>query len=429
MAKLPFRADPRVVRTAGETFADGSALELVTSRCSGGLVLLLWNANRKTIAPQVEHSGRIYQPLNLDQSTCRAIRFPRNAKGYGSTGKLLCRIRDLFERYVGLAQPESMLMTAWTASSWFADCLSSPPTLLISGPDNGDAITLFRLMHCLCRRPVVLGDLSRTAFFSLASLGTTLLINQSSLPAKVRDLWKTSNYRGVHVFGNGTLHSVASAKAVFLGMADARRDEGIHFALPPTYCHLPPLDERQEWEIAEELQPQLLMYRLRNFDRMRTVSAREHGSTSADTEVARNLATSVLGDGKIVKSLAPVLRHLEEDSVAQRGCDVHRAMIEVTWAAAHQDREISLSRIAELTNTLLRCRGEILEYSAAEIGWKFRNLGFRRHRNGRGMVLRFSQENRLLLHQLALRWSLNLPAAAGCALCSAREDIVSQRPV
>jgi hypothetical protein len=104
-------------------------------------------------------------------------------------------------------------------------------------------------------------------------------------------------------------------------------------------------------------------------------------------------------------------------------------MIEVTWAPSHQEREISLSRIAELTSALLRCRGEILEYSAAEIGWKLRNLGFRRHRNGRGMVLRFSLENRLLLHQLAARWSLNLPATSSCSLCSEREAVVSQRLV
>jgi hypothetical protein len=171
--------------------------------------------------------------------------------------------------------------------------------------------------------------------------------------------------------------------------------------------------------MAEELQPQLLMYRLRNLDRIRTFACSEQGSTFAATEVARNLATSVLGDGKILESIAPVLRRLEEEKVAQRGCSVHLAMIEATWAPSHEDREIRLSRIAELTNVLLRCRGEILEYSAGEIGWKLRNLGFRRHRNGRGMVLRFSHENRLLLHQLAARWSLNLPATSGCALCFA----------
>jgi hypothetical protein len=353
MAQLPFRADPRVVRTVGETFADGSVLELVTSASSGRLALLLWNANRKTIAPQVDHSGRIYQPPNLDDSTCRAIRFPQDAKGYGSTGKLFCRMRDLFERHIGLTQPESTLITAWSASSWFSDCLSSPPTLLISGADNGDAINLFRLLHCLCRRPVVLGDLSRTAFFSLASLGATLLTNQPSLSAKVRDLWNTSSYRGVYVFGKGRVHSVASAKAVFLGMADARNDAGIHFSLPPpANGHLPLLDERQQSRIAEELQPRLLMYRLRNLDRVRNFSASEHGSTFTGTEVARNLATGVLGDRKIVESIAPVLQRLEEEKVAQHLCDVHRAMIEVTWAPSHQDREISLSRIAELTRSV-----------------------------------------------------------------------------
>ncbi|HXM21989.1 MAG TPA: hypothetical protein VN948_12080 [Terriglobales bacterium] len=429
MAKLPFRGDPRVVKTVGETFADGSALELVTSASSGRPALLLRNADRRTIAPQIEYSGHIYQPPDLDEAMWRAIRFPHDTKSYGSTGKLLRRIRELFERHAGLTQPDSALMTAWAASSWFPDCLSSPPTLLIAGPDMEHAITLFRLLHCLCRRPVVLGDLNRTAFLSLASLGATLLVNQPGLSARIRDLWSTSNYRGVYVFGNGKVRSVASSKAVFLGMADARGEEGMHFALPPAHCDLSLLDEQQQSGIAEELQPQLLMYRLRNFDRVRNFSAREHGSTFVGTEVARNLAASVLGEAEIVEPIAPLLRCLEQDKIAQRGCDVHLAMIQVTWAPSHEEREITLARLTELSNAFLRCHGEILEYSAAEIGWKLRNFGFHRHRNGRGMVLKFSHEHRLLLHQLAARWSLNLRTVAGCALCSPREAVVAQRLV
>ena len=429
MANLPLPADPRLVTTVGESFADGSVLELVTSASSGRLVLLFHSAGKQKIASQIEHSGRIYQPPDIDEGMARAIRFPHDAKSYVSIGRLLRRISEFFERYAGLPQQESALITAWAAGSWFPDCLSSPPTLLISGPEMDDAIRLFRLLHCVCRRPVILGDLSRTAFLALAPLGATLLINQPDLSPKIRALWSTSNYRGVHVFGNSRVNSVASSKAIFVGMADAREDEGLHLALPPAHCDLPPLDECQLAAIAEELQPRLLDYRLRNLDAVRNFSPSKLGSTFVGSEVARNLAAGVLGEAEIVESIAPFLRRLEEDKLAQRGCDIHLAIIEVTWAPSHADREIGLTRMTELVNALLRWRGEILEYSTAEIGWKLRSFGFHRHRNGRGMVLRFSQENRVLLHQLASQFSLNLPSVADCALCSPQEAVDAKRLV
>ena len=197
----------------------------------------------------------------------------------------------------------------------------------------------------------------------------------------------------------------------------------MHLALPPAHRDFPPLDERQLSEIAQDLLPELLMYRLRNLDEVRKFSPSKLGSTFVGSEVARNLAAGVLGEAEIVESIAPFLRLLERHKIAQRGCDVHLAMIEVTWAPSHTDRELSISRMTELTNALLRHRGEVLEYSAGEIGWKLRNFGFRHHRNGKGMVLQFSHENRLLLHQLAARLSLNLRPVADCALCSPQEAV------
>jgi len=417
VANRPLQAYPRILTSVGETFADGSVLELVTSATPGRLALLFRRAGQKQVAAQIEHSGCLYRPPNLVEEMIRAMRIPHDAKPYGSIGKLLHRIREIFELHAGLPQPQSALLTAWTASSWFADCISSPPTLLVSGLDMGCAVRLFRLLHCVCRRPVLLGDLSRSAFLALAPLGATLLINQPDLSPSVRALWSTSNYRGVHVFGNGRLKSVAGSKAIFAGMAHERQDEGLRLALPPTKHDMHPLDESHLAAIAQEMQPKLLDFRLRNLDKVRTNSTRDHGSNYPGTEVARNLAASVLGEPEIMESIAPLLRVLEQDNIAQRGCNVHVAMIEVAWAPSHTDREVSVSRLTDLTNALLRSRGEIFEYSAAELGWKLRNFGFRHHRNGRGMVLQFSQENRLLLHQLAPRLGLNLPSISACGLC------------
>jgi hypothetical protein len=209
------------VKTFGETFGDGTATEAV-SRSPGQLALLLRNATRTTIARRIEYAGRIYRAPELNETLRSAIRFPLSAKNYGSTRKLFHRIQELFNRQGSLTDAESSLMTAWVASSWFPDFLSSPPTLFVSGADMANAVGLFRLLHCLCRRAVVLGGINRNSFLSLGPLSATLLINGPSLSPGIRDLWKTSNYRGVHVFGNGGLYSLANSKAVFTGMADGR---------------------------------------------------------------------------------------------------------------------------------------------------------------------------------------------------------------
>ena len=102
------------------------------------------------------------------------------------------------------------------------------------------------------------------------------------------------------------------------------------------------------------------------------------------------------------------------------------AILEVIWAPLHETKEITVNRITELTNALLRCRGEVLEYSAVEIGWKLRNLGLYRHRNGSGMVLRFSREHSLIIHQLAQRFALSLSPASNCPYCVQPETSVAQ---
>jgi hypothetical protein len=136
---------------------------------------------------------------------------------------------------------------------------------------------------------------------------------------------------------------------------------------------------------------------------------------------------SVLGETDTLEQMSPLLRSLEQDKDAQRACDVHMAMMEVIWSPSHTDREIGLSRLTELTNALLRSRGEVFEYSANEIGWKLRSLGFHRHRNGQGMVVRFLQETRRLIHELAANWGLNLGKCASCTLCALQESIDANR--
>jgi hypothetical protein len=114
---------------------------------------------------------------------------------------------NLFQTYIGLARPEAALMTACT--TWFSDSLSSPPLLEISGVDMNHAVVLFHLLHCLCRRSVILGNINQAALNSLAYFQAIILVNRPNLSVKIRDLWGSANYRGVYVFGRNREPPVA----------------------------------------------------------------------------------------------------------------------------------------------------------------------------------------------------------------------------
>ena len=414
--------EDRSIATSGEMFTDGSLIELVAPANDGKPALLLWNGKSVRIAPQIDHLRHVYQPPELDVSLRRAMRFPSAAKTYGRAKSLFKGVASLFERYIGLPAPETAMVTAWVATTWFPDCLSNPPALVVSGPEMSHAITFFRLLGCVCRRALILAEFSRRTFRSLPmALRPTLLVNQPYMSRTITSLLRASNYSGLFVPGDrGTVLDVACSKAVYRGMeseADLWDDTALHLALPPARSDLPPLGAREQDDIANLFQAQMLMYRCCTFRQVRESRLAAGLPTFPNSEMARNLAACIQGETEFAQTVIPLLQRQQEDVLARRACDVNIALVEVVWAESHEAKEIAISRVAELTNALLRCRGELLVYNGQEIGWRLKNLGFCRHRNGGGMVLRFSREIRLLVHQLARHYGLTLFAIDGCGDC------------
>ena len=103
-------------------FADGSALELVSTSADNQPALLFWEGGKDPIiASQVERDGTTYRPPNVHPSVWQAITLPTEVADRGPADELLSESADLFRTYVGIAQGE--LLTAWNATDWFADIL------------------------------------------------------------------------------------------------------------------------------------------------------------------------------------------------------------------------------------------------------------------------------------------------------------------
>jgi hypothetical protein len=73
-------------------------------------------------------------------------------------------------------------------------------------------------------------------------------------------------------------------------------------------------------------------------------------------------------------------------------------------------------------NTLLRSRGECVEFGTREIGWKAADLGLPRQRTAQGKILKFSAELRAHIHRLARQFGLPLEVQ-GCADCAGMEKL------
>ena len=111
--------------SAGESFADGWMIELISGSSKPNL--LLWNGRKANVGARVEHGDCTYEAPDLDPILWRAMRLPARCCDYGSARALFDGIRELFQRHLGLPESESGLIACFAISSWLADRLPNAP--------------------------------------------------------------------------------------------------------------------------------------------------------------------------------------------------------------------------------------------------------------------------------------------------------------
>jgi len=420
-----FAAGARIVKTFGEIFQDGSVLELVAPAAGEQPDLLLWDGTKISISREIQHLGQVYTAEKLHGSILRATRLARDPVGYGKIRLLFTELVNTFEKFLAFSRSEAERATFWVFTTWFCDCLSSPPILWISGADVGRAAAFFALLHCLSRRPLRVAGITRSGFLSLpSSFRTTLLANQPSLSAGIQSLWRESNFRGFCVPGSrGNLLDVTSSKAIFLGMAGAVSSpsaEHLHLALFPADREVPPLDEQALNKIAEYFLPRLLQYRLEQAHNVRKSQFAPADLKFPICELARKLGACVQGDMELALTVIPLLIP-QDDTIGP--CNLDCAIIQVLWPRLHSSLPNTLATQmkieAELTaevNTFMLSCGDNLQYSREEVGIRVVHLALTRKRTNGGTILLLGSETNRRVHQLARSYGIG-KNVLGCPHC------------
>ena len=423
-------ATKRII-TAGEIFADGTMIELVSG--SSGLHkpdFLRWSGKKATVGTHIKHGGRTYEAPELDPSLYRATRFPSRCDDYDSARDLFAAIVDLFKHHLDLPERESSLLTCFSISTWLADRLPSAPSLAISGPNQESGIDVLRLLSCVCRHPLMLAEVTPVGFRSLCQqLSLTLLLDQQELKPNMQRLFRASSYRGLHVPGNrGSVIDLCGPKAIFCGNDAAVDTLGggvIHISVTPSQLQSFALDEQVQNEIANHFQPRLLMYRLKNYGRVCESRVDVSEFTFVIRQLARSVAMCFPDDAELARDAVQLLRPQDEEVRGQRSRDVNCAIVEILWGNVHgrKQRGVKVDELAKDVNALLRSRGEILQYSAEEIGWKLKSLNIQRHSDRSGRQVLLDRGNSQIVHRLARAYDLPCPQCVegDCPECAPRQ--------
>ena len=284
--------------------------------------------------------------------------------------------------------------------------------------DQESGIDALRLLSCVCRHPLILAEVTPVGFQSLSpQLSLTLLLDQQELKPNMQRLFRASSYRGLHVPGKrGSVVDLCGPKAIFCGSDTCGSDTAvdtlgggvIHISVTPSQLQSFALDEQVQNEIANHFQPRLLMYRLKNHGKVCESRVEVSKFTFVMRQLARSVAMCFPEDAELAHDAVQLLRPQDEEVRGQRSRDVNCAIVEILLGNLHQrkQRAVKVDELAKDLNALLQSRGELIEYSAAEIGWKLKGLNIQKHSNRSGRQVLLDRGNSQIVHRLARAYDL-----------------------
>jgi hypothetical protein len=412
-----FAAIPRVRVTCGETLENGQILDLVAAADRDGLDLLCWDGEKEpVIQPAFACDSIVYQPPDVHPSVREAMTFPKGVSKFGTSLDLFTGVATAYREHMGLPEDLAAWTTSFTFASWVPEFMLIPPTLCLSGAPLRQTYNLFRFSGSLCRRALLVAELSRRLPFFLRP---TLMVNDPKLSARACAAWSAANCQSLFVAGSGsTVCSLSCPKAVVLQPGDSPQawgEEAMFLMLP--HSEFAPVSNRMLADITAEFQPKFEMWRLRLLSGKDQFVSTSH--PLARFGLARTLGACIPEDPRIVEVLTPLLESHQQDLLAQRSRDPKVGIVEAIWVPAHRPGKMSTTEISERVNALLASRGEIRQYSSWEIGWMLKKLRLHTRRSRDHKALEFSSEIRQRVHQLAREFELQLPQMSDCTDCKA----------
>lgn len=409
------RRDPSPTPIGSRVFSDGSCLELSRERETGENRVLLWADGRSSTARILDLYGSRFVPSD-GADLIRHL--PDEAAPYGSTAALFDAIAAFIARYSGLGQDNAALLTFVSLSSFFFDCANMSTCILLFGPPI-PAISLLRVMECVCRHPILSAGSSVRGL--PPELRPTRLIAQADTNLE-REL-AALQFRGVHS-SSGVPREINGTTLIYAGESEFKTPFSevclalsVGFDAPSFSIQ----DEQLETPTIIGIQNQLLTYRLQNYSRVKSSRFDVPEFSGFAREFARTLGASIVDAPDLQARLVELLRPQDKADRTRNAVTLEAIILEALVVACHERKaSIHVGEIAVLANGILKEREEPVKISPKQAGGSLKKLGIQTTRldsGGRGIYLLGGQCARI--HELGRAFGVaslrqGLP---GCAYC------------
>jgi hypothetical protein len=410
-------------------FPDGTFVELVKSQSSPGrLRFLIWNAGTVKFQEVFDHDGSRFVPTHIDGSLLEATSLPTGISPCGGdAAELLAEIGACISQYIELAPEYLRLVSHFVLYTWLQDLFPVAVYLWIIGPYSSGKTRLLTLLHALCRRAVIASDISPAALYSVPNaIMPTLLIDEFETSGRAADrdrlrLLRSGSTPDGHVIRGSKVYNTFGAKVVVSRREPsdaALASRAVFIPMLPTRKTLPYLPADPLQQISDRFQPQLLLYRLKNYSQL-VVRKRPEIADFAPRvrDVALALAAPVLGNREVETQLFRDLGAQDNEAKLARHGEPEWAVITGLYLESHVKGGIlTVGSLACTVRNVLLGNGETYELSPRAVGSILRSLGLTTQKlgnQGRGFRLtrQFTGQVHKLAFELGIRKSDILPYA------------------
>jgi hypothetical protein len=398
---------------------DGSLAEIVEDPADPNHTLFaIFKRGRVRLAGRVEDHGRILVPIPRNTLGFSDVKLPQGVMPYKSVTRLL-RTLNTFIRYaVDVPAEYIVLLSAFVLYTWVADRLPTAVYLSVVGLPQSGKSTLLELLSLLCRRGLLVNDISQAAAYRACSnFSPTLLIDEidwhaSSTMSTFRQLLRagisrsalalrirqSSSSFGPKVFGSleASSDSALNSRCIQLVMAETNKSE----LLKPGHPSMV--------KVASRLRQQLLRLRFNSYKLVRPAlvpGAEELRPRSRD--LLCSLAAPLAGSQIWTRFLLCFIKE-NHDPVTRESLEPRQeALLAALWEVIHRDPSLSNVRIGgklslrTATNEILLRAGERLCVTDKGVGRMLSSMGFRSTlRTKSGWILWLDSSTLARCHQL-----------------------------
>jgi len=389
---------------------------------------------------QLEHRGQILVPIPRSAPELANVKLPRGVVPYVSVEEVYDLAVHLISRCVSLPKTYRFVVSSFIVYTWIADRLNDAVYLSLVGLPGSGKTTLLDLLRRMCRRSVMVSDVSLSAMSGICtSIGATLLIDENDWAANRgnlarRQLLRAGTTRGATIRKKGSVGQAFGPK-VFASL-EPPNDPALNsrcIQIPMVEVNNSELWKPSDPRLAnflDEFQQRMLQFRFDHYKQVGYIAI-------PGAEVLRPRARDILNSlaapyaqwPDAQAALVGFLSEFHDPQSREPLSRLQNAILAALFQAIHSPQYTGYSTIGDISgsaNILLRQTRETMHLQPRKAGAILSSFGFvKRARTNRGLGIHLGVDERYQIHMLVKNYGSEylvdsyLGSLAGkCEMCA-----------